>query len=147
MQRRKRLYLILAVAPLAGPVGAQPAPTQALSQMASGDVASAAQKAIEALPSAAKDKLLVKDLLGAQVIEPGGSTVGIVEDLVVIPGGRVIAAIISTAKDTGRIPIPFAVVKVSHSAGKLGLTLPVSISELRGMKEIQSLRKHVPGLK
>lgn len=36
--------------------------------------------------------------------------------------------------------------KVSHTAGKLGLTLPVGLSELQGMKEIQSLAKQLPGI-
>ncbi len=90
----------------------------------------------------------MRDLLGTNVTGPGGSTIGTVADLVVIPGGRIIAAIISTKdKKTGRIPVPFSIVKVSNTAGKLGLALPVSVSELKGMKEIQSLAQAVPGVK
>lgn len=44
----------------------------------------------------------MKDLLGANVTGPDGSTVGIVENLAEIPGGRVVTAIISTTpKNTG----------------------------------------------
>lgn len=113
------------------PALAQSSGSQLLSQMAPGDVASAAADATKALGSAAQDKLLVRDLLGAPVSGPGGATVGTIADLVVIPGGRVVAAIIAA--------------KVSHTAGKLGLTLPVSLSDLRGMKEVQSLAKAIPG--
>jgi hypothetical protein len=112
------------------------------------DVTSAAKSAAETLTSVAQDKLLVKDMLGADVSGPGGKTMGTVENFVVIPGGRIVAAIIATdAKDTGRIPVPFSLVKVTHTAGKLGLTLPVGLSEMKGMKEIQTLAAAIPGMK
>ena len=73
---------------------------------------------------------------------------GTVENFVVIPGGRIVAAIIATdAKDTGGIPVPFSLVTVTHTGGKLGLTLPVGLSELKGMKEIQALAAAIPGMK
>jgi sporulation protein YlmC with PRC-barrel domain len=113
-----------------------------------GDVTSAAKSAVETLTSAAQDKLLVKDMLGADVSGPDGKTIGTVENFVVIPGGRIVAAIIATdAKDTSRIPVPFSLVKVTRTAGKLGLTLPVGLSELKGMKEIQTLAAAIPGMK
>ncbi len=140
MTRTRPFLLIMVGAHFAGPVAAQ-------SSGPPGDLASAAQNAIQALPSAAKDKLLVKDLLGAKVVGPGGNPVGTVEDLVVVPGGRVVAAIISTkAKGAGRIPVPFSAVKLSRTAGTLGLTLPVEVSKLRAMKEIQSLADQLPGV-
>ncbi|MFC4173565.1 PRC-barrel domain-containing protein [Microvirga sp. GCM10011540] len=140
------LLIIAAVTPAA----AQnvPAPAQAAQQMMPGDVASAAASAAQTLTSSAKDRLLVKDLLGAQVTGPGGGTVGTVEDLVVIPGGRVVAAIISTKdKNTGRIPVPFAAVKLSRTSGKIAMSLPVALSDLKNMKEVQQLSKAVPGVK
>lgn len=130
------------------PAFAQSSDSQPLSQMAPGDVASATTEALHTLGSAAKDKLLVRDLIGAKVTGPSASPLGTVEDLVVIPGGRVVAAIISpNAKDLGRVPVPFSVTKISHYAGKLELTLPVSLSELKGMKEVQSLAQALPGVK
>jgi hypothetical protein len=50
------------------------------------------------------------------------------------------------AKGTGRIPVPFSMVKVPHTADKLGLTLPVGLSELKNVKEIQTLAA-MPGMK
>jgi hypothetical protein len=111
------------------------------------DVTSAAKSAAETLTSAAQDKLPVKDILGADVSRPGGKTIETVENFVVIPGGRVVAAIMATdAKGTGRIPVPLSMVKVPHTAGKLGLTLPVGLSKLKNMKEIQTLAA-MPGMK
>jgi hypothetical protein len=128
------------------PALAQSSGSQMLSQMVPGNVASAAADAAKALGSAAQDKLLVRDLLGAPVSGPGGGTVGTVADLVVIPGGRVVAAIIAAKdKKIGRIPVPFSAAKVSHTTGKLGLSLPVSLSDLKGMKEVQSLTQAIPG--
>lgn len=112
-----------------------------------GDIASAAKSAADELASGAKDKLLVKDMLGADVTGPGGEKIGTVENLVVVPGGRVVAAIVATdAEDTGRIPVPFSVVKMAQAGGKLGLELPVGLSKLQGMKEVQALAGAVPGL-
>jgi sporulation protein YlmC with PRC-barrel domain len=112
-----------------------------------GDIASAAGSAVDALASSAKDKLLVKDMLGAEVKGPDGKTIGTVENLVVLPGGRIVAAIVATdAKDTGRIPVPFSAVKIARAGGKLGFELPVGLSELKGMKEVQALAGAVPGL-
>ena len=142
-----RITVCLAIVSLeAAPVLAQSSSPQPMSQMASGDVASAAADAVKTLGSTAKDKLFVRDLLGAPVSGPGGGTVGTVADLVVIPGGRVVAAIIATKdKKMGHIPVPFSVAKVSNNAGKLELALPVSLSELKGMKEVQSLAHAIPG--
>ncbi len=142
-----RLAACFAALPLgAAPVLAQNPISQTAGQMAPGDVASAAAKAAQVLRSVAKDKLLVRDLLGAPVSEPGGGKVGTVADLVVIPGGRVVAALISTKdKNMGRIPVPFSAAKVTHTAGKLGMTLPVSLSDLKRMKEVQSLTQVIPG--
>lgn len=112
------------------------------------DVTSAAKSAAKTLGSAAQDKLLVRDMLGAGVSGPNGKTVGTVDDLVAIPGGRIVAAIIATdAADMGRIPVPFSMVKVSRTAGKLGFALPAELSELKNMKEIQALAAATPGVK
>lgn len=131
----------------AGMAQAQDISAPDVGSMAPGDVASAANSAVQALTSAAKDKVLVKDLLGASVTVPGGDTVGTVENLVVLPGGRVIAAIIATkSSQTGRIPVPFASVKLSQASGKIGVMLPASVSELNGMTEVQKLKGLIPGM-
>ncbi|NDV89278.1 hypothetical protein GTW51_21690 [Aurantimonas aggregata] len=131
----------------AGIAHAQDSGARDVGSMTPGDVASSANSAAQALTSAARDKLLVKDLLGASVKVPGGDTVGTVENLVVVPGGRVVAAIIATqSSETGRIPIPFASVKLSQASGKISMMLPASVSELTGTKEVQKLRDLVPGM-
>lgn len=112
-----------------------------------GDLASAAGDAVKALQSAAKDSLLVKDILGAEVTDPRGGTVGHIENLVVIPGGRVVAAIVAIKdKGMGRIPVPFAAVKLQRKAGKLGVALPATLSEMKGMKEVQALTQALPSV-
>lgn len=76
---------------------------------------------IQALRSAAKDKLLVKDLLGVRVTDPGESTIGTVKDFVLILGGRIVAATISTMdKKAGHIPVPLSVAKVGIPLGSSG---------------------------
>lgn len=121
-----------------------PLPAEAAEPTTSGGIASAAKSAAGALASAGKDKLLVKDMLGAEVTGPGGETIGTVENLAVIPGGRVVAALLSTrSKDTGRIAVPFSAVKISRGAGKLGLGLPMSLSKLKSMDKVQALTKAV----
>jgi hypothetical protein len=110
------------------------------------EIASAATDAAEALKNAAKDKVLVKDLLGTTINGPDGKAIGTVENLVVIPGGRVVAAILATGGKTGRIPVPFTAVKISKSAGQLEARLPMSLTELRNMKEVQQLGDVLPGL-
>ncbi|WP_230533399.1 PRC-barrel domain-containing protein [Microvirga roseola] len=153
------MRIVVAVLPtvlmVATTMGSQPAtaqgtpnPAQAAQQLMPGDVASAAKSAADTLTSSAKDSLLVKDLLGAQVSGPGGDTVGTVDNLVAVPGGRIVAAILVPQGQGGdRIPVPFSIVKVAKTSGKLGITLPVSLSELKGMKEVQQLVSAVPGLK
>ncbi|UEM18583.1 hypothetical protein JL100_015810 [Skermanella mucosa] len=143
-----RAILLPALILVAASMQTTPAMAQTTGAQTMTDVTSAAKSAAKTLGSAAQDKLLVRDMLGAGVSGPGGKTVGTVEDLVAIPGGRIVAAIIATdAADMGRIPVPFTMVKVSRTAGKLGLDLPVGLSELKNMKEIQALAAATPGVK
>jgi hypothetical protein len=106
---------------LAGAVLAHGPAAQAVGQIAQGVVGSAVGDVIQALRSAAKDKLLVKDLLGVRVTDPGESTIGTVKDFVAILGGRIVAATISRMdKKAGHIPVPPSVAKVGIRLGSSG---------------------------
>lgn len=110
------------------------------------DLSTAAKDAAETLSQAANDSLLVRDLLGATVTAPGGETSGTVEDLVVVPGGRIVAAIIKTGSDDAeRIPVPFAAVKVTRSSSELKLELPKSVEALNSDGSLDALAEAVPG--
>ncbi|MDX1655464.1 MAG: PRC-barrel domain-containing protein [Candidatus Competibacteraceae bacterium] len=111
---------------------------QAVEEMTAGDLTAAAQEAVKTLASAAKDRILIRDIFSAEIKGPQGQTVGTVENLAVIPGGQIVAALVETAQ--GRtIAVPFKAVKVARAAGKLALSLPVGLSELEGMEALQSL--------
>ena len=99
--------------------------------------ASAIASAAQSLAQAGQDKLLVRDLLGQPLTGSDGATVGTIENFAVIPGGRIIAVIVSTGDGT-RIAVPYTAVKVA-SAAKAGLQASVPASELTGMPELQSL--------
>ena len=102
-----------------------------------GDLAGAAKGAAEALKEAAADKLLVADMIGAEVTDPSGATVGTVENLVAVPGGKLVAAILKV--EGGRLPVPYEMVKVSRAQEKLGVTVPVSLEDLRGDEAVRAL--------
>ena len=126
-----RIRFALALALLPVPVVAQDLPSP-------GDLTSASSiaSAAQTLAGQAGDRVLVRDLLGKELKGADGNTVGTVEDLAVIPGGRVIAAIVSTGEGS-RIAVPFAAVKLAGSASELQVSVPAS--ELTGLTELQSL--------
>ncbi|WP_349371140.1 PRC-barrel domain-containing protein [Salinarimonas sp.] len=82
-------------------------------------------EAATALRDAAENALLVRDLLGKEVADPSGGSVGTIANLAVIPGGRIVAAILETPDGT-RVPVPFAAVKVAAKASTVSLTKPLS---------------------
>ena len=98
--------------------------------------ASSIASAAKTLQQAAQDKLLVRDLLGTQITGANGDTLGTVENFAVIPGGRIVAAIVSTGSGT-MIAVPFTALKVANTGQQLQTTVPAS--ELTGMSELQSL--------
>lgn len=104
--------------------------------------ASSIASAAQTLSEAGMDRLLIKDLIGKELTGSDGNTAGTVEDFVVIPGGRVIAALVSTSDGT-QLAVPYAAIKVVNAAGNAGLQTPVTASELRGMSELQSLASSV----
>ena len=103
-----------------------------------GDLAGAAKEAADTLKQAAADKLLVADMLGAEVTGPGGERLGTVENLAVVPGGKLVAAIIAL-EGGDKLPVPYRMVKVSRAQQKLGVTLPVSLEDLRGDEAVKAL--------
>ena len=98
------------------------------------DLASAAQD----LAGMAQDRLLIKDLLGRKLTGNDGETVGTIENFVVIPGGRLVAAVVETGDGT-RIAVPFAAVKLASAAQGAGVQATLPASELKGMSELKSL--------
>lgn len=83
------------------------------------------EEAANALRDAAENAILVRDLLGKEVADPSGESVGTIANLAVIPGGRIVAAILETPYGT-RVPVPFAAVKVAAKASSVSLTKPLS---------------------
>lgn len=126
-----RVRFVFALVALGVPASAQDLPT--FDDLTS---ASAIASAAESLESKLGDRLLVRDLLGKELKGADGESVGTIEDLAVVPGGRVIAAIVSTG-DGSRIAVPFAAVKLADSASRV--EVPVAASELTGMSALGSL--------
>ena len=94
--------------------------------------------AAQAIADAGVDKLLIADLVGSTLEGLGGEALGTVENLVAVPGGRLVAALVSLEDDT-RIAVPYAALKVSAAAGTVSVTVPMSADELRGMTELRDL--------
>ncbi|WP_420391268.1 PRC-barrel domain-containing protein [Acuticoccus sp.] len=107
-------------------------------QPAVADLTGAASGAVDALSDAAEDRLRIADVLGASVTGPSGETVGTVEDLVAIPGGRLVAVILSL-EDGGRLGVPYQTLAVSRTSDALGLSLPVGIDDLRQNETVSQL--------
>jgi len=105
-------------------------------------LASTAQEAADTLAQAAKNRILIRDLFGAEITGPEGEAIGTVQNLAVIPGGQIVAALVEMDDGT-RIAVPFKAVKVSRAAGKLSASLPVALSELEGMEALQSLARQM----
>ena len=108
-------------------------------------VAESAMKTVETLSKNAAEHMLVKDMLGTEVTGPGGNVVGTVENLVVVPGGKVMAVIIKP-KDGQPVALPYGALKVStaaSAANSIGLTLPISLDDLRGKEAVQKLTSTV----
>ena len=128
-----RLPVVPMLVLVAAPVAAQDLPDLPHQLSDASSIASAAQT----LSGQVGDKLLIRDLLGKELTGSGGEVVGTVENLVAIPGGRLIAALVST--ESGQIAVPFAAIKVVGAAESSGLEVPVPASELTGMAELRSL--------
>lgn len=101
------------------------------------DVASAAAD----LTEAAKDSVLVGDLIGKRIDGADGETLGRVRDLAVFPGGRA-AALIETPEGD-RLALPLGAVKLAAGDGPLSATMPASA--VRGVKGLAGLADAMPG--
>lgn len=99
---------------------------------------SALASAAETLARDAADRLLVRDLLGAEIQSADGETLGTVENFVVVPGGRLVAAVVETADGT-RLAVPFPAVKLAAASrdGAMKLTLPAG--EVRSAEALRTL--------
>lgn len=111
-------------------------------------IGDAASEAAELLGEKAKHKLLASEMIGRDVTGPGGDTIGTVEDLVVVPGGKVVAILVKPPGGQSGKPValPYQALKVSaagKAAGKAGLSLPVGLDEARGIKGMQALTEAV----
>lgn len=104
--------------------------------------ASAIASAANSLAGAAQDKLLIRDLLGKQITGSDGNRLGTVENFAVIPGGRIVAAIVSTGGGT-TIAVPYTALKVTRAAQQAQLQTTVPASELTGMSELKSLANNL----
>ena len=101
-------------------------------------------QAAQAIADAGVDKLLIADLVGSTLEGPGGEALGTVENLVAVPGGRLVAALVSL-EDGTRIAVPYAALKVAGAAGTARATVPMTAEELRGMTELQDLATQLGG--
>lgn len=111
--------------------------------MSADAIARAAQDALDLAKGAASDSLLIKDLLGRTVTGPDGTEIGTVENFMVVPGGRIVAAVLQTSGgESRRIAVPFSLVKLSGTADKL--SLQATLQELQNMPAIQSLTAALP---
>lgn len=110
------------------------------------DLSSASSDAVSALSDAAEDKILIADLIGADVSDPSGDVVGTVDNLVAVPGGRIVAAIIKPEDDGDLLPVPFQAVKLSQGADKASVALPDTIGDMRDSSEVKDLSDAIGSL-
>lgn len=100
-------------------------------------------EAAEMLRDAAENAILVRDLFGAEIAGPDGTTVGTVENLAVVPGGRIVAAIVERSDGT-RVPVPYAAVTLERKAGAVAGTLDRPLSELTSDADFGGLEEALP---
>ena len=108
-------------------------------------IADSASKAASTLTGKAKEHVLVRQMLGQQVTGPGGDVLGTLDNLVVVPGGQVVAVVVKPEQGQP-VVLPYQALKVSAASSaseKLGLTLPMSLKEAKDMSAIQDLTSTV----
>jgi ribosomal 30S subunit maturation factor RimM len=101
-------------------------------------------QAATTIAEAGADKVLIADLIGMEVAGPEGEPLGTIEDLAAIPGGRLVAALM-TLEDGTPIAVPYAALKVTGARDALEATLPVAAEELSGMAELRDLAAALGG--
>jgi len=105
------------------------------------DLGPAATDALQSLRDAARDRVLVGDLMGAEVDGPSGEALGTVRNLAAIPGGRLVAVVIELP-DGERVAVPWQLVSLSRTADAVGLSVPVradALLENQAVKEMSDL--------
>lgn len=108
------------------------------------DGADALAEAAGAVIEEAKDAVLLADLIGREVTGPDGETLGTVEDLAAIPGGRLVAALIAL-EDGPRVAVPYQALKVSRGADAVEAALPVGADDLGDIPELEELASELGG--
>lgn len=101
-------------------------------------------QAARTIAEAGVEQLLIADLIGLEVKGPEGEALGTVEDLVAIPGGRLVAALVSL-EGGPRIAVPYSALKVTGARDALEATLPATGEELSGMSELTDLAESLGG--
>lgn len=104
------------------------------------EVASAVTEAASQLKSRGKDKIMISKVLGSQVKGPSGQTYGTVDDLVIIPGGRVVAALIKPSDGGDIVPIPYTALKLGSASAKGNVVISQSLDEIRDSQATEELR-------
>ena len=89
------------------------------------------------IAEAAADQVLVADMLGRDVIGPDGTALGTLENLVVLPGGNLVAAVIARPEGR-RIAVPWDAAKAGVKAGQ-PIEIPFSAAELDGAEALRDL--------
>ena len=101
-------------------------------------------EAATTIAEAGVDEVLVGDLIGLEVKGPEGEPIGTVEDLAAVPGGRLVAALM-TLEDGTRIAVPYAALKVTGARDAVEAALPVAAEELAEMPELKELAEALGG--
>lgn len=123
---------------------AVPAAAQDLGDLMTPDkVDAAAGDAAEKLAEAGKDKLLLADLIGAELKGPDDGTIGTIENLVATPSGALVAAVVSV--DDERLAVPYRAVKVARSGDTVQAQISMSASDLKESETVKKLTEALPG--
>lgn len=137
----RSVVLALTLPMAAAAQGAPDLPAELPAEIAGSEAMASAARAIL---DAGVDEILIGDLIGTTIEGPEGEALGTVENLVAVPGGRLVAALM-TLEDGTRIAVPYQALKLSGAAEALEATLPVSADELRAMGELEDLAARLGG--
>lgn len=85
----------------------------------------------------AEEVLLIRDLLGREVLGPDGDSLGTVENFVLIPGGNLVAAIV-TLPDGQRIALPYQAVSAGVTLNG-PVQIPMTRAEIDASQELADL--------
>lgn len=132
---RTLLFPLLGLGAMTAPLAAQDVSLDLPEEITS---TSGLSSAAETLAGQAEERLLIRDLLGKELMGADGETLGTVENFVVVPGGRLVAAVVETS-DGARLAVPFAAVKLAAAAEGSPMQLSLPAAEVRGIEALRSL--------